>query len=473
LAGDLENDGYSAVAYHAGLDRNVREQRQEAFLKDEIKIIVATIAFGMGINKSNVRFVIHVDLPKNIEGYYQETGRAGRDGLHSEAVLFYGAGDLMKLKNFATIEGNEHQSRIMLKKLDKMAAFCEIKTCRRKYLLNYFGEEAADECAGCDVCLNKPVLADATVIAQKILSTVARLKERFGMLYMLDVLWGSNSLKIREEHKTLSVFGVGKDMPKEQWKYYVKELVLCGYLVHSNEEYPVLKLTEKSSGVLFKGEKVFLAQPVATKIVKELQIFQQHPYEKTLFDQLKHLRNSIAHEENVPAYIILSDSSLLDLATYLPIHTIDLNKISGFGEFKISKYGSRFLAVVQDYCKQNNLVTQIHLKTSKTSPARSAKPERSSETKQLTFVQFKQGKTLQEIAFERQLSTGTIESHLIYFLLIGQLQLDELVTLEKQKAIRDAVVKYGTTSLRLLKENLPLDITYGEIKMTISSTLLS
>ncbi|MDQ6815095.1 MAG: RecQ family ATP-dependent DNA helicase, partial [Bacteroidota bacterium] len=170
LAEDLKADGFSAAAYHAGLEKSQRDDRQEKFLKDDIHIMVATIAFGMGINKSNVRFVVHVDLPKNIEGYYQETGRAGRDGLHSEAILFYGVGDVMKLKRFAEVEGNEAQTKIMLQKLDKMSKFCEIRTCRRKYLLNYFNDAAPDYCGSCDNCLLAPVLKDTTIIAQKILS---------------------------------------------------------------------------------------------------------------------------------------------------------------------------------------------------------------------------------------------------------------------------------------------------------------
>ncbi|MEJ7830208.1 MAG: DNA helicase RecQ, partial [Segetibacter sp.] len=233
LAEDLKADGFNAEAYHAGLDKSIREERQDKFLKDDVQIIVATIAFGMGINKSNVRFVVHIDLPKNIEGYYQETGRAGRDGLQSEALLFYSAGDVLKLKKFAEVEGNQEQTKIMLAKLDKISRFCETKTCRRKYLLNYFGEDAPDYCGSCDTCLNKPVLKEATVIAQKILSAVARLRESFGMRYVVDVLKGSNTEKMREEHKSLTVYGIGKDMSKEEWMHYTKELLHFQYLEQS------------------------------------------------------------------------------------------------------------------------------------------------------------------------------------------------------------------------------------------------
>lgn len=365
LAADLQKDGFNAAAYHAGLEKDIRDERQDQFLKDDVKIIVATIAFGMGINKSNVRFVIHADLPKNIEGYYQETGRAGRDGLPSEAILFYGVGDVMKMKKFSQVEGNEAQTRIMLQKLDKMSRLCETKTCRRKYLLNYFGEEAPDYCGNCDVCINSPELKDSTIIAQKILSTVYRVREGFGMRYIADVLRGSNNEKMREVHKQLPVFGIGKDLSKEEWIHYIKELIHYDYLRPTETEYPVLKLTEKSRTVLFEKEKVYLSAPVQVIIAKEPVVYQQYPYEKELFDSLKKLRNRMAHEENVPAYIIFSDSSLMDLATYLPLSEKDLPKISGFGAFKTQKYGPPFLEAVQDYCASNGLDTRIHLKQPK------------------------------------------------------------------------------------------------------------
>lgn len=471
LATDLKEDGFNAEAYHAGLERNLREERQDKFLKDDVKIIVATIAFGMGINKSNVRFVVHVDLPKNIEGYYQETGRAGRDGLHSEAVLFYGAGDVMKLKRFAEVEGNEAQTKIMLQKLDKMSKLCETKHCRRKYLLNYFGESAPDYCGSCDVCLTKPVLSDATVIAQKILSTVARVKESFGMRYIVDVLKGSNNEKMRAEHKGLSVFGIGKDTSKEEWMHYIKELLHYEYLQQSSGEYPVLKLTEKAKPVLFKGEKVYLSAPVQIVIAKEPVIYQQHPYEKELFDQLKQLRNKTAHEENVPAYIIFSDSTLMDLATYLPLSYGDLPKISGFGAFKIEKYGQQFLELIQDYCNEHNLSTQVHLKQRKREKKQGTSPikERPSDTKRVTYELYQQGKTVDEIAEERNSSPWTIETHLCYYISKGALQLSALVSDYKQSLIKKAIELHGSNTLKTVKESLPPEISYGDIRMVIAS----
>ncbi len=470
LAEDLKQDGYNAEAYHAGLDKSVRDERQDKFLKDDIKIIVATIAFGMGINKSNVRFVIHADLPKNIEGYYQETGRAGRDGLHSEAVLFYGAGDVMKLKKFAEVEGNEAQTKIMLQKLDKMTRLCETKTCRRKYLLNYFGEDAPDYCGSCDTCLTKPELKEATVIAQKILSTVARLKESFGIRYVVDVLRGSNNEKMRDEHKSLSVYGIGKNASKEEWMHYTKELLHYQYLQQSDGQYPVLQLTEKGKAVLFKKENVYLSAPVHIEIAKEPVVYQQYPYEKQLFENLKQLRNKISHEENVPAYIIFSDSTLLDLATYLPVTQNDLLKISGFGAFKAEKYGAPFLEAILNYCKEHRLETRIHLKQPKRERKQktNAPIERPTDTRHITYTMFKQGKTIAEIAEERNLVSNTIESHLSYYITSGDLLIDDLLDINKQQAIKKAAQLFGTTSLKVLKENLPGEITYGEIRMVLA-----
>ena len=467
LAADLKNEGFSAEAYHAGMDHATKARNQEAFLRDDVKIIVATIAFGMGINKSNVRYVVHVDLPKNIEGYYQETGRAGRDGLPSDALLLYSYGDANKLQRFARIEGNEEQSAIMLQKLDDMVKYCQLQTCRRQYLMHYFDEAFPDNCGSCDVCLSEFEKFDATLIAQKALSAVFRLNERFGSNYVIDFLRGSRSEKIRDEHKQLKTYGIGADISKPEWHRYLRELVTLGYLSITDDDYPVLKLTAKSNPVLKGQEKVELIASQTTE-EREQEVI---PYEAGLLSELKLTRRDIAMNENVPAYIILSDSALIEMATYLPQTLDELRLISGFGDVKLARYGREFLVPVKNYCIKHELSSRIKQKSAKrerkAGRERTNGKLRSSDTKIETFTLYRSGKTIPEIATERGLATTTIEGHLSYFVQTGEIDVLEFVKEDKIPAIKDAVESYGFEKLAPLKEVLGDNYSYGEIKAVI------
>ena len=472
LAADLRDEGLSALSYHAGLDKQMRDKHQNSFLKDETKIIVATIAFGMGIDKSNVRFVVHMDLPKNVESYYQETGRAGRDGLQSDALLFFSWGDVIKLKGFAEVEGNAEQSKIMLRKLDLMGKFGDLKSCRRRFLLNYFSEDMAGNCGNCDNCTTVFERFDGTVIAQKALSAVYRTGQRFGMSYLIDFLRGSQARTIRDEHKNLKTYGVGADISKDNWFDYFKDLIAQGYLAQTEGQYPVIVLTELSQDVLSGNTRVELIK-VKIKEEKKSKLVPDvsHPYVQALFDDLRRLRTTFAKRENVPPYVVFSDATLVEMSTYLPQNDWEMRKISGVGDLKFDKYGADFLREIKDYCVKNSLVSRIDLKSGKRErKARTKRDASGKDTYHISLDLFRDGKSISEIAKERGFGTSTIENHLARFIATGEVSLEQFVPLDKVEPIRQAIIKFNDSgALSPIKEFLGDEYSYGEIRAVMAS----
>ncbi|MCW8331095.1 ATP-dependent DNA helicase RecQ [Photobacterium sp. SDRW27] len=348
----LCESGIRAAAYHAGLDHYDRAQVQEGFQRDDIHIVVATVAFGMGINKPNVRFVVHYDIPRNIESYYQETGRAGRDGLPAEAVMFYDPSDLAWLRRCLDEKEDGPQKQVESHKLNAMGAFAEAQTCRRQVLLNYFGEYREEPCGNCDICLDPPKRFAAVEVAQKALSCVYRVNQSFGINHVVDVMRGMQNQRIREHgHDKLSTYGIGREHSHEFWVSILRQLVHRGFLVQSIVRSSTLQLTEKARGVLRAEVELELAVPrldIAARSAKSDKLANRH-YDKKLFAKLRKLRKAIADEEDLPPYVVFNDASLMEMAEMLPTSAGEMLAVNGVGHRKLEKYGNAFLNVIEDH----------------------------------------------------------------------------------------------------------------------------
>ncbi|MCU0433924.1 MAG: DNA helicase RecQ [Bacteroidia bacterium] len=472
LADTLKAEGINAACYHAGMDNTSRERTQLDFIHDRIQVVCATVAFGMGIDKSNVRWVIHYNLPKNPESYYQEIGRAGRDGAPADTLLFHTVGDLVLLSKLAAESG---QPELNAAKLQRMQQVAEANICRRRILLSCFGETAANDCGNCDVCKNPPAFFDGTVLAQKALSAVVRTQEEAGINMLVDVLRGSSRAELLERnYHQIKTWGAGRDVSFADWQQYILQFIHLGLLEIAYDEGFALKITDTGREVLKGQQNVQLSTLVhqtreekkQKKEARQKQRFAQTVADDTtpeeqLFQQLRRLRLSIANEEGVPPYIVFSDRTLREMAAELPQTEEDMMAVSGVGRHKFELYGQVFIEAIKSFAGGN---------TDSQGEASVSKKRARGDSYRDTLELYKQGLNVEEIALRRQLNPTTIWSHIAQLYLNGEpMNIKDFVTDGEIAKVKIALEKLGkVTALKPVFDALGGDVPYHKIRLAMA-----
>ena len=467
LADDLRRNGFNALAYHAGMEPLQRKTVQEQFINDQINIITATIAFGMGIDKPNVRLVAHYTFPKTLEGYYQEIGRAGRDGLKSDCVMFYTYADTRKHEYFINQIEDPALRQIARDKLEEVLRFAKLTTCRKKYLLKYFGEDLdGDNCGSCDVCLTEKVTFDATIIAQKILSAVVRTGQRFGCTYITNVLMGNKTEKIVSNgHDALSVFGIVNDYKADELGNIFQQLVDRGLLTKAENEYPVFSVAPKGADFLRSKEKLELVRPAAAVVIKTPGKKEEPEFNSELFEILRTVRREIAEKAGVPPFVVFGDTSLRDMARYFPRTDSDFKRISGVGTAKLERYGETFLREISRFVREKGIEppSRPENETGRTRRERAEKPPVYITTRDLVLKKV----PLETIAESQGLQPSTIITHIEKLIGSGEkLDLEYLKPPpDRFEAMREAFTECGYISLKSVFEYLEEQYSYDEIHL--------
>jgi ATP-dependent DNA helicase RecQ len=468
ITAQLQADGVDALPYHAGLNNKERETNQRRFIRDDVQVMVATVAFGMGINKLDVRFVIHYDLPRNLEGYYQESGRAGRDGEPADCIFFFGYGDIKTIEFLIAQKVDPEtgaplaaEQQVAKQQLRQVIDYAEGLECRRRIQLRYFGEDFPGNCGNCDNCLRPKEEVDWTIEAQKFLSCIYRCKGKFGMKYTIDVLRGSKDKRIlMNQHDQLSTYGIGRDHTADDWKVLGRSLLHQGLLAETTDGYAVLGLNDLSKEILRGDRQVMISLPNQPQ-AETATSSAGRALAELLFDRLRVFRKRVADAQSVAPYIVFADSSLKLMANQQPQTLAEFAEISGVGSRKLAQYGDKFVGEIRAFCTEQGIALRLE---------RSVTPSIAAEELGMSHLEtrtlYQQGLMPTEIAHQRQLKLATVMHHLEILLEAGQLSdIDRLVPPDRQLAVRNAIEQVGDNTLKPIYEHLGEKYNYEEIKL--------